>query len=115
MEALKEITVWKGVARQPNHTYLFDGERAVAYIKWHQGKPIYFNNPGRLDRRGRKFVKADIKLFGETKVKSSLLEVKGSKGNSYWVDPMGKTCTCPGFTFRGKCKHITQLGDSHGS
>jgi len=28
------------------------------------------------------------------------------KGNSYFVDDEAHTCTCPGFTFRGSCKHV---------
>ena len=108
MEALREVTGWEGVKRQPNHTYLFDGDKAVAYIKWDETEPFYFKNPLRIDKRGRKFVKADAGLF-KVKVQSSLIEVKGSKGNSYFVDPDAKTCTCPGFTFRGACKHITEL------
>lgn len=108
MEALREVTEWKDVKRQPNHTYLMDGDKAVAYIKWNEGAPEYFKNPLRLDKRGRKFVKADAGLF-KVKVKSQLIEVKGSKGNSYYVDPDAKTCTCPGFTFRGACKHIAEV------
>jgi len=34
---------------------------------------------------------------------------KGSKGNSYFVNVEEKTCTCPGFTFRGNCKHVEAL------
>ena len=63
MEALKEVTVWDVDYRQPNHTYLFDGEKVVAYIKWHEGDAIAFPRRQKLDKRGRKFVKADINLF----------------------------------------------------
>ena len=109
MEALHEVTEWKGVTyRQPNHTYLFDGDKAVAYIKWGEGEPEYLRTPLRIDKRGRKFVKADINLF-KAQVKSSLIQVQGSKGNTYSVDPDARTCTCPGFTFRGACKHITEV------
>lgn len=33
--------------------------------------------------------------------------IAGSKGASYTVTitPKGRTCTCPGFSFRGACKH----------
>ena len=106
MEAVKETTVWKGAVRQPNHIYLLNGSRAVAYIKFGKGEPEYFKNPLTIDKRGRTFVKADLKLF-KAQPKSNLIEVKGSKGNSYWVDPDAGTCTCPGFVFRGNCKHIS--------
>ena len=37
--------------------------------------------------------------------------VKGSNGKEYLVKvgQAGKHCTCPGFTFRGTCKHIAEL------
>jgi SWIM zinc finger len=108
MEALREVTVWDNVDVQTNHIYLFDGQKAVAYIKFGQGEPFYFSKPMTIDKRGRKFVKADAKLF-KVKQASNLIEIKGSKGNSYFVDPDEKTCTCPGFTFRGACKHITEV------
>lgn len=63
MEALREVTVWDVEFRQPNHIYLFDGERVIAYIKWGEGDPISFGRREKLDKRGRKFVKADIALF----------------------------------------------------
>lgn len=111
MEALKEVTVWEVDFRQPNHIYLFDGEKAVAYIKWGEGEPIYFNHPSKINRRGRKFVKADISLFNVSdQPKSTLIEVQGSTG-TYYVDPEAGTCTCPGFSFRGKCKHVEKALD----
>jgi hypothetical protein len=107
MIAIKEVTVWKDVTRQPNHVYLMVGEKAVAYIKWGEGDPFYFKNPMRLDKRYRKFVELKDSPFN-TQVKSELIEVKGSKGNTYFVDPEANTCTCPGFTFRGACKHTKE-------
>ena len=90
MQAYKEITDWT----TPNHTYLLDGSSLVAYIKQGESEPFYFKNPIKgFDQRGRKFT-------------SSLREVKGSKGDSYFVNDIEHTCTCPGFTYRGKCKHV---------
>ena len=107
MEALRETTVWEGDL-QPNHVYLFDGSKAVAYIKWGKGEPYYFKKPMAIDKRGRTFEKADAKLF-KAQPKSDLIAVEGSKGKTYYVDPEAKTCTCPGFTFRGNCKHVVDI------
>jgi hypothetical protein len=102
MKAYKETTVWA----TPNHTYLLDGNNLIAYIKENETEPFYFKNPIKgFDRRGRKFLELTDNPF-EVKVSSSLREVKGSKGNSYFVNDSEGTCTCPGFTFRGACKHI---------
>ena len=40
--------------------------------------------------------------------------VKGSKGNEYLViRQKGKyNCTCPGFTYRHNCRHITEVGNA---
>lgn len=106
MEALREVTEWKDVKRQPNHIYLFDGSKAIAYIKWGEGEPEFFKNPMAIDKRYRKFEKADVKLFKVKKVKSNVREVQGSKGQTYQVNDEEGTCSCPGFTFRGSCKHL---------
>jgi len=106
MEALMETT---GGQFHP-HTYLLDGTTLVAYIKAGETEPFYFKSGIKhFDKRGRKFVAADKKLF-KARGNSNLLEIKGSKGNSYWVDQDAKTCTCPGFTFRGACKHTAEIG-----
>jgi hypothetical protein len=107
MQAYKETTVWNDITNI-NHTYLLDGDKMVAYIKFGNSDPFYFKAPIRIDKRGRKFEALTVNPF-EAKVKSSLIEMQGSKGNVYYVDPDEKTCTCPGFTFRGSCKHILEL------
>jgi len=111
MEAVREVTVWTGVDyRQPNHDYLLDGDRVVAYRPWGTGEVIKCSGKLKIDRRGRKFVKLDPNPFGEFgKKKSVVIEVPGSKGATYFVNTEDRTCTCPGFTFRGSCKHTKEL------
>ncbi len=104
MLAVKETTVWEG-AIQANHVYLLDGDKMVAYIKFGKGKPFYFKKPIQIDRRGRKFEELKTNPFKQ-EVKSDLTIVIGSKGEKYFVDKEAGTCTCPGFSFRGKCKHV---------
>jgi hypothetical protein len=105
MQALKETTDW-GKASAPNHTYLLDGTNLVAYIKQGDTSPFYFKNPIKnFDKRGRKFVEVKPNPFKDKK-KATTIEVQGSKGQIYHVDPEAKTCTCPGFSFRGNCKHL---------
>ena len=110
MEAVKEITVWEGISRQPNHIYLLEGDRVLAYIKWGEGAPEYLSGKIKIDRRGRKFVPADKALFKKVKEESNAITVTGSKGQVYTIDPEAKTCTCPGFQFRGACKHLAEHG-----
>jgi hypothetical protein len=108
MEALRETTDWA----VPGHTYLLDGTTLVAYIKKGETEPFYFSKGIKgFDKRGRKFVPADKSLF-EQSASTNLIEVQGSKGAVYYVDPELHSCTCPGFTFRGKCKHTDVLVDN---
>jgi hypothetical protein len=108
MIAVKEVTQWD-MESQPNHIYLLDGDKIMAYISNGKTEPIYLHRPMRIDQRGRKFQELKISPF-KAQVKSTLIEVKGSKGNSYWVDPDKKTCSCPAFKFgKGTCKHIKEV------
>ncbi len=110
MEAVREITVWEGIDRQPNHIYLLDGDRVKAYIKWGEGPVEWLSGKIKIDRRGRKFQKVDASLFDVEEQKADcIIEVKGSRGDSYFVNPEEGTCTCPGFQFRSSCKHIKEL------
>jgi uncharacterized Zn finger protein len=81
----------------------------VAYIKVSETEPFYFKNGIKhFDKRGRQFEKVDTNQF-KAKVESALIAVEGSKGKTYYVDPEAKTCTCPGYTFRGACKHVVDI------
>ena len=100
MEALVETTG----DEFPQHTYLLDGTTLVAYVKVNTTEPFYFKNGIKnFDKRGRKFVKGNINLFTVKKATNERT-VKGSKGQEYQVTET--TCTCPGFTYRGSCKHL---------
>jgi hypothetical protein len=115
MEAVREVTVWEGIARQPNHDYLLDGDRVLAYRKWGEGEVIKLSGRIKIDRRGRKFVKLDKNPFEALQLnereKPVVVEVKGSKGQIYFLsNPGGEWhCTCQGFNFRGECKHIKEM------
>ena len=107
MQALQEVTNWE----YPNHTYLLDGDRLVAYIKKGESEPFFFKNGIKgFSKSGRKFKEVSLDLFDATEeVESTLIAVAGSKGNTYYIDPIEHTCTCPGFQFRGDCKHVKEL------
>lgn len=111
-QAFKEITVWDDGATTVNHTYLFNGDKAVAYIRYGTSEPFWFKSPMRIDKRGRKFEQVSSDLFNLSVnwiTPSNTKEVEGSKGQKYIINLDENTCTCPGFTFRGACKHVKEL------
>lgn len=107
MKAIQETTVWD-VPNKCNHTYLMDGEWAVAYIKQGDTIPFTFKSPIRIDLRGRTFKTVVVPAF-KAAPDANEITVAGSNGASYIVNTLTKTCTCPGFTFRGACKHTKDL------
>lgn len=109
METVVETTEWSDGSILGNHTYLFDGSKMVAYVKRGDTVPFYFKNPITIDKRGRKFVIAKPNPFKAIKEKDTIIKVAGSKGAIYSIDTEEKTCTCPGYSFRGACKHLTEL------
>lgn len=105
MEALQETTG----GQFPPHIYLLDGNKLVSYIKSGETEPFYFKNPIKgFDKRGRKFEVVKPNPFKERK--SNAITVTGSKGQVYYVDAEARSCTCPGFQFRGACKHLAEHG-----
>ena len=126
VKIVQELTDWKVPYRQPNHVYLMSGDRVLAMSRWGEGKPEYFANPNRIDRRGRKFVEVKQNPWRfDLSTKSDLdeevspptgetWEVAGSKGNRYIVsrDSGRWSCNCPGYGFRGRCRHVDEVSAS---
>jgi hypothetical protein len=138
MEILKEITQWDTDYRQPNHTYLVNKKgQVVAYAKWHTNDIMLFKSRKVLDKRYRKFIKDShkglsklVKQFesedlGEEKkkqkiVKSDNIRLFKVKSNDKEYDVQynisGKflTCSCVGFGYRRKCKHVDAVSKKIG-
>ena len=106
-QAMMEVTKWDQEF-QPNHMYLLEGDKAVAYSKWGTEAPFYFSQPMRIDTSRRKFVEAKVHPFTIEK-KASVVTVSGSKGATYEVDTELKTCSCSGYKFRKTCKHVQEI------
>ena len=89
----------------------------VVYEKWYKPNQVRLTTgqdwfPVRVVERHR-IVEVNDLPVDYTEPASDRIEkkVQGSKGNEYTVvKEYGKsTCTCPGFTFRGQCKHLLEL------
>jgi hypothetical protein len=120
MKYLQEVTDW-GIEGAQNHTYYVsdDKTKMVGYIKQGTVDLFKFKHPIAIYTKGRKFV--ELKKKGEpdsvyftkqeTFVPKAAIIVKGSNGKEYSITKIGSkyTCTCPGFSFRGKCKHVDNL------
>jgi hypothetical protein len=112
LEILKETTVWSD-GSNANHTYLLDGTKIVAYAKYSDNTVQVLKSQIKIDKRYRTFVKTKHssleKLIKNTTPKSNTRVFKvQSKEKEYFVElsDYNYSCTCTGFNFRGKCKHI---------
>jgi len=119
MKVLKEVTKWDVDYRQPNHTYLLDGDKIVAYKPW-SGMEVRVSKTrkAKLDQRYRKFeefkyVEADWPGVNVSTTGPAVKQVQGSKGQTYFVNTESGSCSCVGFSFRGACKHIKQIKETH--
>lgn len=116
-QAYKETTRWDDDSGGAiNHTYLLDGDQMIAYIRVGTTVPYYFKQPIRISRSGRKFELVEPNPFAylpqvvvEQTTSDNVIEIEGSKGAKYILDKVLVTCTCPGFTYRGTCKHVKEL------
>ena len=115
LEILKETTVWSD-GSNANHTYLLDGTKIIAYAKSSDNSIQVLRTQIKIDKRYRTFVKTQHsgleKFIKSTPTKSNTRVFKvQSKTKEYFVElsDYNYTCTCTGFNFRGKCKHITAV------
>ena len=112
MKFLEETTQWADST--PNHTYLLsdDKTKMYAYVPVGKKSVVTFSKPIRISASGRKFQVVPNKwryhIPEEKQSANPKWEVLGSKGDVYVVEKTetGLTCTCPGFKFRTRCKHI---------
>ena len=98
----------------PNHVYLLttDKSKMYGYIKQGTEDVTVFKKPYRFDARRRTF--REVPELGEIdldEAKSEKWEFTGSKGDIYVVQKIDNMlkCSCPGFTFRGECKHVKSV------
>jgi hypothetical protein len=100
IKVLKETTDWpyKGVY------HVNSSNELVAFQPTIDSPVKTFKEPMKnFSKSYRKFEL--IKEYEET-FDSDVITVKGSNGNTYIIRD-GK-CSCPGFTFRGRCKHVEE-------
>jgi hypothetical protein len=97
----------------PNGIYLLNDskDKMFAFRPRGTGEIKVFRNPIRIDLRGRKFVVNPVQFqtgLKEPEPEGRSWIVKGSKGDEYRVSELNGNlaCTCSGFKFRGKCRHI---------
>lgn len=116
MILVREITAdWKDVSRSPNHTYLMSDNMSTVYgyFKWHNPNEFeMLRTPVKIDTRYRKFkvLQRGYEFAGQKQKNRSWL-IKGSKGHEYVVEETdnGMSCSCVGFKYHGKCKHIDEV------
>ena len=107
--AFLETTAWPD-RHTPNHMYLLEGDKLLAYIPAGSGKVQLLRTPITISKRGRSFVEVKPSPFNVIVAQATqdpnVEIVSGSKGATYQVNRVEGTCTCPGFTYRGTCKHL---------
>jgi hypothetical protein len=96
IEILQEVTDW-GDINIANGIYHVNGAGQLV-----QYNDKVFNSPMKqFSKSRRKFTKIGER---EEALAPGVKTVQGSNGKVYTIDD-GK-CSCPGYTFRGKCKHV---------
>jgi hypothetical protein len=93
----------------PNYTYaaLRGNRKIVGHWNPQTKEGHAYSTALNFKSYGRKFKAAWITKRGQKEQEvSDTIRIKGSKGNIYEVAKDGSSCTCPGFTFRQKCKHV---------
>ena len=112
MKTFQEVTEWDAEYRVPNHVYFLNDskEKMYGYVN-SKGIVQNFTKPYKFHSRGRKF-KEVANTWGfkieDEEPEGFVKIVIGSKGERYTITEVDSVrhCTCPGYKFRGKCRHI---------
>lgn len=96
IEILQEVTDWGKYPVSNGVYHVNDAGHLV------QHNDTVFKNPLKgFSKSRRKFIKIGER---EEVLSDNVITVQGSNGKVYYIED-GK-CTCPGFKFRGSCKHV---------
>jgi uncharacterized Zn finger protein len=111
MKIMLETTTWAdNFGESCNHVYVFNDSmtKAMGYVPRGSKTLQRFSKPMSIDTRGRTFV--ELEGESETQPEPDVTVVEGSKGQKYYLSNEGEgwLCTCPGFKFRGACKHVAE-------
>jgi hypothetical protein len=130
MEIVKETTFWECDYVVPNHTYLIDNKgRVIAYAIEHGNQVMRLKSGFVLNKRYRKFVQTNhrelSKIANEYINKNPEKQIKKKKDDNvrlfkvksdtkeyeveYNISGKFFNCTCVGFGFRRKCKHVESV------
>jgi hypothetical protein len=109
MKVVQETTDW-GNVNSPNHVYFLNDSRdkMFAYLPQGSAQVKQFKQPISFYTRGRKFREVPNSwAFEPGQTEGRSWTVAGSKGAEYTVTESSGhlKCSCPGFQFRGDCKH----------
>ena len=109
IEILQETTDW-GKYKVNNGVYHVNSSGKLVAFQANIDAPVQeLNVPStQFSKARRKFKKIGERPDPQTEKDSNIIEVKGSTGKTYIVDLDKQTCTCPGFTYRGNCKHVKE-------
>lgn len=107
MRIVQETSTW--TTDTPNNVYVLNDAmtQLIAYVPEGSKTLKKLIKPIAFDTRYRTFVD----LEGEESPKfTPKTTVEGSKGQRYYLTEtaQGWSCSCPGFKFRGNCKHVVQ-------
>jgi SWIM zinc finger len=122
MKFFEEVTAW-AEPNAVNHIYYLsdDKSKMVGYIKNGTTSLFKFKRPITISTKGRKFRlvrdgEADSVYFAKVEERTdkgaTVIEVSSSDGKSkYFVTVNGSSlsCSCTGFQFRRKCKHVESV------
>lgn len=102
---MREVTNWNN----SNHTYIVDNSQSklLGYIPEGKKKRIMFELPMSFSNSKRKF--EIIERIDDNE--SNVTKITSESGNVYYVknEDGHYSCSCIGFKYHGKCKHINQV------
>lgn len=104
IEILQEVTDWGKYNVNNGIYHVNSAGKLVAYQPNADAELQVLKTPSsQFSKARRKF-----KKIGERpeQFDKNVIVVKGSNGNTYTIED-GK-CSCPGFTYRGNCKHVKE-------